>query len=34
MLLLPVENKGVDCIDESVLGDGVEKADQVIVGGV
>ena len=29
-----MEDKGVDCIDESVLGDGVEKADQVIVGGV
>ena len=24
----------VDCIDESVLGDGVEKADQVVIGGV
>ena len=34
MLLLPVVDKGMNCVDESVLGNGVEKADQVIVGGV
>ena len=34
LLLLPVVNERVDCINESVLGDRVEKADQVIVGGV
>ena len=34
LLLLPVVNHRVNCIDESVLGDRVEEADQVIVGGV
>ena len=34
LLLLPVLNEGVNCIDESVLWDGVKKSDQVIVGGV
>ena len=27
-------NHGVDCINESALGDRVEESDQVIVGGV
>ena len=34
LLLLPVVDEGVNCIDESVLWDGVEETDQVIVGGV
>ena len=34
LLLLPVVNHRMNCIDESVLGDRVEEADQVIVGGV
>ena len=34
LLLLPVVNERVDCINESVLRDRVEKADQVIVGGI
>ena len=34
LLLLPVVNERVNCIDESVLWDRVEEADQVIVGGV
>ena len=34
LLLLPVVNERVNCINESVLWDRVEKADQVIVGGV
>ena len=33
-LLSPVVNERVNCIDESVLWDRVEEADQVIVGGV
>ena len=34
LLLLPVVNHRMNCIDESVLGDRVEEADQVIVCGV
>ena len=34
LLLLPVVDEGVNCVDESMLGNGVEKADQIIVGGV
>ena len=33
LLLLPVLNERVNCIDESVLWDRVEESDQVIVGG-
>ena len=34
LLLLPVVNERVNCIDEAVLWDRVKEADQVIVGGV
>ena len=34
LLTLPLLDHGVDCIDEAVLGDGVEEADKVIVGRV
>ena len=34
LLLLPVVNHRVNSINESVLGDRVEEADQVVVGGV
>ena len=34
LLLLPVLNERVNCIDESVLWDRVKESDQVIVGGV
>ena len=34
LLLLPVLYHGVDCIDQSVLGDRVEEAHQVVVGSV
>ena len=34
LLLLPVVDKRVNCINESVLWDRVEEADQVIIGGV
>ena len=34
LLCLPVLNHGVDRVDEAVLGDRVEEADQIIVGGI
>ena len=34
LLLLPVVNHGVNCVDQSMLGNRVEEADQVVVGGV
>ena len=34
LLCLPVLNHGVDCVDETVLGNGIEEANQIIVGGV
>ena len=34
LLLLPVLNHGVNCIDQSVLGDRVEETHQVVVGGM
>ena len=34
LLLLPVLYHGVDCIDQSMLGDRVEEAHQVVVGSV
>ena len=34
LLLLPVVNHGVNCVDQSMLGNRVEEANQVVVGGV
>ena len=34
LLLLPVVNHGVDGIDQAVLGNRVEEAHQVVIGGV
>ena len=34
LLLLPVVNHGVNCVDQSMLGNRVEEAHQVVIGGV
>ena len=34
LLLLPVVNHGVDCIDQAMLGNRVEEAHQIVIGGV
>ena len=34
LLSLPFLDQGMDCVNQSMLGDGVEKTNEVIVGSV